>query len=335
MRIVVDNKIPYIKEALARITDDVVYLPGREITADTIKEADALLIRTRTKCDSKLLQGSNVKFIGTATIGFDHIDTEYCKQAGITWRNCPGCNVGAVEQYVHAVLELLHKTRGYKLQDKCIGIIGVGHVGSRILALANRLGIKILLNDSPRHDNGEKGFVSLSTIARECDIITFHTPLIKDGIYKTYHLADESFFNSLKKKPVIINTSRGEVIETGAILNAIRNDKIAEAVIDVWENEPDINIELLNKVFIGTPHIAGYSANGKFNATQMTFEFLCSFFNINIDSRINLPEELVSGTNSSDSDILLNYNPLIDYKSLLTHPEDFEKIRGNYKLRKE
>lgn len=224
MKIVVDNKIPYIRETLAKITDNVVYLPGNEIDAESVKDADALITRTRTKCNKQLLEGSNVKFIGTATIGFDHIDTEYCKEAGITWKNCPGCNAGAVEQYVHAVLSLLEKEKGMDLANTCIGIVGVGHVGSRIMQLAERFGMKILLNDPPRKDGGEKGFADLETLARECDIITFHTPLIKEGRYNTFHLADRQFFKSVRKRPVIINTSRGEVIDTEAILDALQKN---------------------------------------------------------------------------------------------------------------
>lgn len=336
MKIVVDNKIPYIRETLAKITDNVVYLPGNEIDAESVKDADALITRTRTKCNKQLLEGSNVKFIGTATIGFDHIDTEYCKEAGITWKNCPGCNAGAVEQYVHAVLSLLEKEKGMDLANTCIGIVGVGHVGSRIMRLAERLGMKVLLNDPPRKDSGEKGFVDLETLARECDIITFHTPLIKDGKYKTFHLADRQFFESVRKRPVIINTSRGEVIDTEAILDALNKGLISEAVIDVWENEPNINLELLKRVFVGTPHIAGYSADGKFNATTMTLKSLCDFFGIDMNIDLSLPEDLIKPESSvSENDILLNYNPKNDYNILLAHPEDFEKLRGNYRLRKE
>ena len=267
MKVIVDNKIPYIKEAIEALADEVVYLPGKEITPEVVKDADALITRTRTRCDRTLLAGSKVKFIGTATIGFDHIDTAYCHEAGITWSNCPGCNAGAVEQSI-------------TLKDACLGIVGVGHVGSRILQLAERLGMRVLLNDPPRADHGEKGFVDLRTLACECDIITFHTPLERSGKYQTYHLANESFFNQLEKKPYIINTSRGEVIETEAILNALATGKISGAIIDVWENEPNINLELLDKVFIGTPHIAGYSADGKANATRMSLDAICRFFRI-------------------------------------------------------
>lgn len=201
MKVVIDNKIPYIREAMEALADEVVYLPGKEITASVVRDADALITRTRTQCNRQLLEGSKVRFIGTATIGFDHIDTEYCREAGITWSNCPGCNAGAVEQYLHSVLLLLQQEKHVELKDACLGIVGVGHVGSHILSLAERLGMRILLNDPPRADRGEEGFVSLETLARECDIITFHTPLERNGEYRTFHLADRAFFHSLRKKP--------------------------------------------------------------------------------------------------------------------------------------
>lgn len=336
MKIIVDNKVPYIRETLEKIADQVIYLPGKDITHDIVKDADALITRTRTKCNRELLEGSNIKFIGTATIGFDHIDTEFCKRANITWKNCPGCNAGAVEQYVHAVLLLLEKEKGINLKNSCIGIIGVGHVGTRIRNMAKRLGMKILLNDPPRNDNGEKGYVDLQTIADNCNIITFHTPLIREGKYKTYHLADKDFFGLLKRKPVIINTSRGEVIDTNAILDALNNNTISEAVIDVWENEPNINIDLLNKVFIGTPHIAGYSADGKINATRMTLESLCQFFNINAEINISLPPDPNAPySDDENTRILQQYNPHDDCEALRSHTQMFEQLRGDYKLRRE
>ena len=256
MKVIVDNKIPYIREALQNLADEVIYLPGKEFTPEVVKDADALITRTRTICNRQLLEGSSVKFIGTATIGFDHIDTAYCKEAGITWSNCPGCNAGGVEQYLHAVLLLLQRDRGIDLKGSTLGIVGVGHVGSRVERMATKLVMRVLRNDPPRADQGETDFVDLQTLTKECDVITFHTPLVREGIYKTYHLADTMFFESLKKKPVVINTSRGEVFETEAVLRALKEGKISEAIIDVWENEPNINLELLDKVFIGTPHSA-------------------------------------------------------------------------------
>lgn len=336
MKVVIDNKIPYIREAMEALADEVVYLPGKEITASVVRDADALITRTRTQCNRQLLERSKVRFIGTATIGFDHIDTEYCREAGITWSNCPGCNAGAVEQYLHSVLLLLQQEKHVELKDACLGIVGVGHVGSHILSLAERLGMRILLNDPPRADRGEEGFVSLETLARECDIITFHTPLERNGEYRTFHLADRAFFHSLRKKPYIINTSRGEVVETEAILEALDKGLIGGAVLDVWENEPHINLELLDKVFIGTPHIAGYSADGKANATRMVLEAFCRFFGKEMNFHIAAPEQPHREYDSDERVRQLQmYNPHDDCDMLRAHPELFEQLRGDYVLRKE
>ena len=324
MKVIVDNKIPYIKDAIERIADEVVYLPGGEIRREAILDADALIIRTRTHCNADLLEGTTVKFIGTATIGFDHIDTDYCREAGITWCNCPGCNAGAVAQYVHSSLLLLEQERGINLKDSCLGIVGVGHVGSHILSAAGRLGMRVLLNDPPRYDRGGHGFTTLKTLAEECDIITFHTPLNRDGKYKTFHLGNEDFFRSLKKKPVIINTSRGEVIDTEVLISALDSGLVSTAIIDVWENEPNINIDLLNKVFIGTPHIAGYSADGKANATRMVLDSLCRHFGKTIDYSIALPDQPY-----------VAYDPRIDCRKLRANPSSFEQLRGDYPLRRE
>ena len=188
-----------------------------------VKDADALIIRTRTRLQPEdYWQGSKVKFIATATIGFDHIDTEYCREAGITWTNAPGCNSASVAQYLHSSLILLQESKGINLSEATIGIIGVGNVGSKVVKVAQELGMRVLLNDLPREDKeGKQNFSSLQTLAKECNVLTFHVPLYKEGKYRTYHLADTAFFQSLKRKPVIINTSRGEVIETDALLNAL------------------------------------------------------------------------------------------------------------------
>lgn len=336
MKVIVDNKIPYIREALAELADEVVYLPGKAFTPDIVRDADALITRTRTLCNRDLLAGSKVQFIGTATIGFDHIDTAYCKEAGITWSNCPGCNAGAVEQYIHSVLLLLQQEKGLKLKNACIGIVGVGHVGSRIKQLAEKLGMKVLLNDPPREAQGESGFTDLQTLAQCCDVITFHTPLVKQGDFPTYHLADESFFASLQRQPYIINTSRGEVIDENALREALNKRLIKDAVIDVWEHEPNIALDLLNRIFIGTPHIAGYSADGKANATRMTLEAFCKFFGKEMKFTI-LPPDMPHPPFDSNENIrqLQIYDPRRDCAELRNHPELFEQLRGDYPLRRE
>lgn len=335
MKVIVDNKIPYIKGLIETLADEVIYLPGKDFTPEVVKEADALIIRTRTLCNRQLLEGSKVQFIGTATIGFDHIDTKYCQEAGITWSNCPGCNAGAVEQYVHAALLLLQQEKGLQLKGACLGIVGVGHVGERIRRMAERIGMKVLLNDPPRADAGEQGFTSLDTLAEQCDILTFHTPLIREGKYQTFHLADRTFFQKLQRRPYLLNTSRGEVVETEALLEALDTGTVTEAVIDVWENEPHISQELLNKVFIGTPHIAGYSADGKANATRMVLKTFCHFFHKPSNFHIVLPTSSNAFSENENLRILQLYNPLKDYETLRTNPEHFEQLRGDYPLRRE
>lgn len=338
MKIIIDNKIPYIKEAVQRIADEVVYAPGKDFTPELVRDADALIVRTRTHCNRDLLEGSRVKFIATATIGFDHIDTEYCKQAGIEWTNAPGCNSASVAQYIQSSLLVWKSVRNKRLNELTIGIIGVGNVGSKVAKVAQDFGMRVLLNDLPREEKeGAERFSSLEKIAEECDIITFHVPLYKEGRYKTCHLADDAFFQSLKRKPVIINTSRGEIIETGALLNALDTGLVSDAIIDVWENEPAINLTLLDKVFLGTPHIAGYSADGKANATRMSLDTLCRYFNIQADYQIipPAPSQPRITADTLSAAYLQMYDPRQDSNALKTHPELFEKLRGDYPLRRE
>ena len=338
MKIIIDNKIPYIKEAVQRIADEVIYAPGKDFTPELVRDADALIVRTRTHCNRDLLEGSRVRFIATATIGFDHIDTEYCKQAGIEWTNAPGCNSASVAQYIQSSLLVWKSVRNKRLNELTIGIIGVGNVGSKVAKVAQDFGMRVLLNDLPREEKeGAERFSSLEKITEECDIITFHVPLYKEGKYKTFHLADDVFFQSLKRKPVIINTSRGEVIQTDALLKALNSRMISDTIIDVWEHEPEINRDLLEKAFIGTPHIAGYSADGKANATRMSLDAICKFFQIKGDYEINAPapaSPIIHAKNHEEA-VLQMYNPTEDSNRLKNQPELFETLRGDYPLRRE
>ena len=338
MKIIIDDKIPYIKEAAEKIADEVIYAPGKDFTRELIQDADALIIRTRTHCNRELLEGSKVKFIATATIGFDHIDTEYCKLAGIEWAKAPGCNSASVAQYIQSSLLVWKSLQNKKLDELTIGIIGVGNVGSKVAKAAQDFGMRVLLNDLPREEKeGGTTFTPLERIAKECDIITFHVPLYKEGKYKTFHLADEKFFRSLQRKPAINNTSRGEVIETNALLEAIDNGTISDAVIDVWEHEPEINRELLDKVLIGTPHIAGYSADGKANATRKSLDYICRFFPLNQNNDINTPAPQTPVIEAKDREeaLLKMYNPAEDSNRIKSQPELFETLRGDYPLRRE
>jgi len=330
MKIVVDDKIPYIREKLALLADEVVYLRGADITADDVKDADALIVRTRTQCNQQLLEGSKVQLVATATIGFDHIDTDYLQQAGIAWTNCPGCNADSVAQYLECSLLLLEQEKGFTLKDSTIGIVGCGHVGSRVETVAERLGMRVLVCDPLL---GNPDYVSMDVIERESDVITFHVPLTREGRYATFHLGNDDFFHRLTRVPYIINTSRGEVVDNDALLAALQEGRVKDAVMDVWEREPDLNLELLQRVFIGTPHIAGYSADGKVNADNMVIDALCRHFHLPHPGQI-IPPPLPAGFKDTGSP-LDYYNPLFDSFQLKKEPSKFEKWRNNYPIRRE
>ncbi len=351
MKIVIDDKIPYIREAVEALGVQAVYLPGAEISPEDVSDADALIVRTRTRCDESLLKGSKVSFVGTATIGFDHIDVDYLERAGIRWTNCPGCNAASVAQYLRSSLLLLEHDFGLTLSAATIGIVGCGHVGSRVQAVCESLGMRVMVCDPPLK---KEQSCTLADIAAEADVITFHVPMERGGDHPTWHMADEAFFSMLRRSPFIINTSRGGVVDNGALLAAIKEGQVRQAVIDVWEGEPDINPELLQRAYIATPHIAGYSADGKVNANNMVLEALCRHFALAPHERIvppSLPRGAVYGYDPANPDPsiierlntypidmqrqLLLYNPLEDTRRLREHPEDFEHQRGNYPLRRE
>lgn len=338
MKIVIDDKIPYIREAISRLTGDAVYLKGTAIGPEDVREADALIVRTRTRCDERLLKGSSVRFVATATIGFDHIDADYLRRAGIEWMSCPGCNAGSVAQYVRSVLLLLKRDRGACLGGMTIGIVGCGHVGTKVKAVAEEYGMRVLVCDPPRQERGDEGaFATLDDIRREADIITFHVPLTKNGPHPTFHMADAAFFSGLGRRPVIINTSRGGVVDNGALLDALIYNKVEDAVIDTWEDEPCIDRRLLDRVWIATPHIAGYSADGKANADNMVIDGLCRHFGLRRPPLIVPPALPPTFVPSADEDTLRLqlYNPLDDSARLKAAPERFEELRGDYPLRRE
>ncbi len=347
MRIIIDDKIPYIKGAFEQVAE-VIYLPGNKTTPEVVKDADAIITRTRTICNEKLLDGSTVKFIATATIGYDHIDTEYCKSAGIDWTNAPGCNAESVNQYIATALFSWSMKNRTDLAGKTIGIVGVGQVGSRVAKTCETIGMRVLLNDPPREKmEGPAGFVSLKTIQEEADIITFHVPLNLIGEDSTFHLVNSEFLFKLKKQPLLINSCRGEVFKTEAVKQARRSDIISGIVIDCWENEPEIDIELLNIVDYGTPHIAGYSKDGKANGTMMSVQALSRFFNLGLDnwkpSEVETPENPVIEIDGKQrreysilaEAILSTYQIENDFEALKEKTTDFEKLRGDYPVRRE
>lgn len=347
MKVIIDDKIPYIQGALEPYAE-VLYLPGSKTTRELAKDADALITRTRTICDAALLEGSSVKFIATATIGYDHIDTAYCEKAGITWTNAPGCNAKSVEQYIASALMVLAEKKEFQLTSKTIGIVGVGNVGSKVARLCEIFGMKVLLNDPPRaRKEGSKGYVELDEILEKCDIITLHVPLNEEGEDKTFHLADENFFGKCQRQPIIINSCRGEVTKTSAFIDALETGKISGAVIDCWENEPDLSSRLMDLADLATPHIAGYSRDGKANGTEMSIQALSRFFNLGIDrwkcTTVEVPattDIYLDGTNKTTQQILseailATYDIREDDQRLRDSIATFEKQRGDYPVRRE
>ncbi len=347
MKIIIDNKIPYIKGALEPFAE-VIYLPGKETTPEVVKDADALITRTRTVCNEQLLKDSKIKFIATATIGYDHIDTDYCRKAGIEWTNAPGCNAESVNQYISSALFSWSMRKRKDLAGLTIGIVGVGNVGSRVAKTCDILGMNVLLNDPPRERvEGSEKFVSLKTIQKEADIISVHVPLNLEGKDSTFHLANETFLQELTKKPLIINSCRGEVVDSEAIYNAIEANDIEGFIADCWENEPEINLDLLNHTDYGTPHIAGYSKDGKANGTQMSIRAISKFFKLGIDNwqaqNVELPEKTIleiDGDQRREYSILAEavlstYDIENDDDALKDAPHRFEQLRGDYPVRRE
>jgi len=354
MKIVVDKDIPFISGVLEEFAQ-VVYLPGKEIVADVIKDADALVVRTRTKCNAALLEGSSVKFIATATIGTDHIDLEYCAAAGIVVRNAAGCNSGGVMQYVYTALYGLASRNGLSLGQGnsfgTIGVIGVGNVGSKVASLGEYLGFEVLRCDPAKEmeqtlafNNGYiqlkdfKDYYSLDYVLENSDIVTLHTDLNPSS----RGLAGEEFFLKMKDGAIFINSSRGEVVCDDALKKY--RDKLSGIILDVWNGEPDLDLELLEMADIATPHIAGYSYEGKVNGTVMAVKALGEHFNIPqlLNFKVVPPEKnnnfFSKGnlTQNQISEYFGNIFPIFEHcADLKQNPQNFEQLRSNFKYRRE
>ena len=333
MKIVADSKIPYLKGLLEPVAQEVLYVPGSEINNDILRDAQVLLTRTRTRCDRNLFEGTAVEFIGTATIGTDHIDLDYCRQHGIAVENAPGCNAPAVAQWVHAsILQWLASQRTPLNHQLTLGIVGVGHVGSIVARWAHQLGYRIILNDPPLEEKVTKVTTTLSpfsSLLKNCDIITFHTPLTREGKYPTWHLCNEQFLNSLQRCKLIINAARGAVCDNKALLQWH-----GDLALDCWEGEPNINRELLDKAFIATPHIAGYSLQGKQRGTAIIIKALNRRYGWDIKP-VQAATPLKGAEHVTPQSILTSYNPLHDTEFLKSAPTTFESLRNNYHLRNE
>ena len=279
MKIIADSNIPFFEECFSSL-GDAKAVPAGEITADAVRDADILLVRSVTKVNEELLKKSSVKFVGSATSGFEHIDTNFLQMKGVGFAYAPGSNANSVAEYVVAALLALAKKHKFQLQGKTIGIIGAGHIGSKVADKASALGMKVLLNDPPlQRETNDPKYLPLDWLY-DCDFVTMHPPLTFEGIDKTFHLADEAFFDSLRAGAFFINTARGPVADTKALKGAIRSGKLAGAVVDVWEDEPNIDNELILKADLSTPHIAGYSLDGKVAGLMMIYEAARKYFGI-------------------------------------------------------
>ena len=278
MIIAVDEAIPYWDQAFARC-GEVRPFPGRRLRSADVREADALIVRSVTKVDRSLLDGSSVQFVGSATIGMDHVDEEYLGSRGIQYTNAAGCNANAVSEYVVAALMAAAGRKGWTLHGKSIAIIGVGNVGSRVETKALALGMNVLLCDPPLRDStGDPRYLSSLEDVLGADILTFHVPLATGGPYSTYHMVDRKLLQRLSSRQFLINSSRGPVFAGSDLRDSLKSGKIEGAVLDVWEGEPEIDLSLFDLLELGTPHIAGYSIDGKIRATEMMYEALCRHF---------------------------------------------------------
>ena len=318
MLIITDAHIPFLVEAVRCEWPEVDICPLKpeQIDAEAVRHADVLVVRTRTQVNKSLLSGSQVRLVCTATIGFDHIDTEFCDRQGIRWISCPGCNAQAVCDYVEeAIEEIKNEKLKIKNSSLTLGVVGVGHVGSLVAQMAERKGLKVLLNDPP------KGIgVSLDEIAQNSDIITFHTPLDKS----TYHLCDEAFLQQCKQGALIINAARGGIVDEQALLSSGH-----PYILDTWENEPDINAEVLAKAQLATMHIAGYSVEGKRNASQMCLDEIADLFHL---KRIDISTSRDLDISKKKGDSAPGWISRIS-SQLKSHPTGFESLRKSYPLR--
>ena len=354
MKIITDANIPFVKECFSSI-GEVTTIGGREMTPWNVADADILLVRSITPVGVDLLAGSKIRFVGTATIGFDHIDLGFLQSNNIGFASAPGSNANSAAEYVIAGLLDTGQKYHLDLEGRSIGIIGVGNVGSRVAKKCTAMGMDVYMNDPPlQRQTGDAKYLPLEKLY-DCDFITFHTPLTFEGADKTYHLAGEKFFKSLKERCVFVNASRGAVVDSNALKSAIKSGRLRAVVLDVWENEPDIDIELLKMVDIGTPHIAGYSLDGKIAGMIMIYKAACEYFAVEpkFDMEDFLPEPAVPELNvyhnvTNDQDALLRSVQKIyridrddaRLRRVLDKPaadrgKYFDSLRKNYPVRRE
>ncbi len=347
MKILADENMPKVEEVFAEF-GEVSLCAGRDMSADDLQNTDVLLVRSITQVNQALLADSPVKFVGTATIGTDHIDLGYLKQKGIGFSNAPGCNADAVVDYVLSPIFQMADEQDFSPADRTYGIIGVGNVGRRLQLRLEKCGFNVLLNDPPRAKN-EPGFVSLEVLLKEADFICTHTPLTKQGAYPSYHLLSKNELRSLKQNSVLLNAGRGPVIDNQALLEVGSERPDLSFVLDVWEDEPKVGQNLAERCSIVSPHIAGYSLEGKIRGTFMLYQSLCDFLGTDQNKSLVdfLPVAELNKLQQQDYSPLQImhkvYNPLIDdslLRETLSLESDlqqkaFDQLRKNYRIRRE
>lgn len=348
MKILVDENMPYARELFSR-TGDVLAVPGRPLPEAELQDASGLMVRSVTKVNAVLLAGTPVKFVGTATAGTDHIDDASLAAAGISFSAAPGCNAIAVVEYVFSSLLLLAERDGFALRDRTVGIVGVGNVGGRLQKRLQAWGVKTLLCDPPRADRGDQEtFHSLDDLVAQADILTFHTPLFKDGPYKSWHLADAALLMALKPNTILINACRGAVVDNAALLEVLKMRHDLSVVLDVWEPEPNLSLDLLDKVDIATAHIAGYTLEGKARGTTQVFEAWCDFIGqpqqVALESLLPAPEfGSVTLRGKLDQPTLKRLVHLVydvrrddaPLRKVAAKPGEFDRLRKQYEERRE
>ena len=329
MKVIIDSAIPYIRGVVEPYAE-VVYCKATEIDSIVVRDADALVIRTRTKCCRELLEGSRVSFIATATIGRDHIDEEYCRAAGIEIASAAGCNARGVLQWVAAALRHVAESDGKRPEDYTLGVVGVGNVGSLVVEYARHWGFNVLMCDPPRQEREGGDFCSIDDIIHQADIITLHTPYDDS----THHLINGERIAAMRPNAVILNASRGAVVDNHAVAESSHR-----YAFDVWEDEPHLNHAILHRAMLATPHIAGYSQQGKANATAMSINALARHFGLPLETW--RPEDVTPTTpRLIDWDEMCatigNYCNIAAETSILkSTPESFEPLRNEYRYREE
>jgi erythronate-4-phosphate dehydrogenase len=346
---VADENIPALQAFFGPL-GSIRTLAGRSMTSADLQDADVLLVRSITAVDETLLEGTGVGFVGTATIGTDHIDLAYLERRGIPFSSAPGCNADAVVEYVLTVLYGLAAEQGFRLLDRTVGIVGVGNVGARLAQRLKMLSVRLLLNDPPRAQRGEAGFVELDVLLDQADIICLHTPLVTSGPHPTQHLLGPDQLARLRPHALLLNAGRGAAIDGAALLAVTERRPDLTLVLDVWEGEPGIDPALVPRVRIATPHIAGYTLDGKIRGTYMLYQALCRHLDLPDANPLQdyLPQPsvcgLTLGTAAGPLELMrLLYDPWRDDRALratLCLPDAerrlaFDRLRKEYPVRRE